>query len=242
MDKSINYHIQILTSHVENKMWLHKDLDKIHLKIQYSTDIDCQDLYNDDKKYYELNFNYDFENFQNYNEIRLLSTTAIEKELCCNSRLISYEVINTKHEGILKNIFILSKSLELLLCVLKCETVIIDKCNTCKFLEKPYEKEKIYKAKEILLQNLNNPPIIPDLAKLVGINQCYLKKGFKDIFDTTIFAFVQEQRIAKATHLLRQTKHSISEISDLVGFSNPSNFTNSFKAITGILPSQVRNN
>ena len=62
-------------------MWLHKDLDKIHLKIQYSTDIDCQDLYNDDKKYYELNFNYNFENLQNYNEINSLSSTPIEKEL-----------------------------------------------------------------------------------------------------------------------------------------------------------------
>ena len=80
------------------------------------------------------------------------------------------------------------------------------------------------------------------MQQMVGINQCYLKKGFKDLFNTTIFAFVQEQRIARATHLLRQTSHSISEISDMVGFSNPSNFTNSYKSMTGLLPSQIRNN
>lgn len=165
-----------------------------------------------------------------------------EKELCCTSKLIVFEILKTKYSGHLKNMFIESKAIELLLCVIGCDMALEDKCSSCKFLLNPYEKEKIFEARDILLNNLENPPIIAELALQVGINQCYLKKGFKDIYDTSIYAFVQEQRIIKAKLLLKNTNHSIATIAEMIGFSNPSNFSNAFKNYTGVLPSEIRNN
>lgn len=167
---------------------------------------------------------------------------STEKELCCTSKLIVFELMKTKFSGHLKNMFVESKAIELLLCVIGCELNPEDKCSSCKFLMNPYEKEKIVEARDILLNNLENPPKIAELAMQVGINQCYLKKGFKDIYDTSIYAFVQEQRIIKAKLLLKNTHYSLATIAEMIGFSNPSNFSNAFKNYTGVLPSEMRNN
>jgi len=127
-----------------------------------------------------------------------------------------------------------------LLCCIKSCTSDLKGCESCKFLKNPYERDKISQARKFLSDNLQNPPTIPVLAKMVGINECYLKKGFKDMYETTISGFIQEQRIQKAKLLLSTTQQSITEIAEEVGFSNSSNFTNAFKNFTGVLPSSIR--
>ena len=194
------------------------------------------------KENYVLSFQFDIDYLASFGNPSVSILDKIETELCCNSKLIVSEILKTKYTGHLKNMLIEAKAIELFLCVVGCELEIEDKCGSCKFLTNPYEKEKIYSAKEILLNNLEYPPIISELALQVGINQCYLKKGFKDIFGTTIYAFVQEQRIIKAKLLLKTTNSSVSDIAEMVGFSNASNFSNAFKNYTGILPSELRNN
>jgi AraC-like DNA-binding protein len=42
--------------------------------------------------------------------------------------------------------------------------------------------------------------------------------------------------------LLKTTNSSVSDIAEMVGFSNASNFSNAFKNYTGISPSELRNN
>ena len=165
-----------------------------------------------------------------------------ENEICCNTQIILNEIFTTKHIGTLKNMFIESKALDLLLCFMKSNADQLNSCENCTFLKNPYVKNKILKAKNILLDNIQTPPTIPQLASQVGVNQCYLKKGFKDLFDTTIFSFVQEQRILKAKQLLTTTQEPISNIAELLGYANPSNFTNAFKNFTGVLPSDLRKN
>jgi len=85
--------------------------------------------------------------------------------------------------------------------------------------------------------NLPDPPTIPSLARMVHINECYLKKGFKEMFGTSVFDFVQQERIIKAKQLLRKNQHAIQDIALELGYSNASNFTNAFKKITSKSPS-----
>ena len=107
---------------------------------------------------------------------------------------------------------------------------------------KPTEKEKIFKVKEIILNSLNNPPTIQEISLSIGMNQCYLKKGFKEIFGTTVYEFVQEQRMLKAKLLLSTTDSTVSQVADCIGFSSPSNFSLAFKKFTGVFPSELRQN
>jgi len=49
--------------------------------------------------------------------------------------------------------------------------------------------EKIHEGKNILIKNIENPPRITMLSRLSGINEFKLKKGFKQIFGTTVYGY-----------------------------------------------------
>jgi AraC-like DNA-binding protein len=190
-----------------------------------------------------LIFNFSKEYLKAFNgENELILPLKKEKEIGIETELILQEILNTKHAGTIKNMFMESKAIALLLWFIKDEPIKLNSFESYSFLKKPYHREKILKAKDILLANIQSPPTIQQLALQVGINQCYLKKGFKNLFDITIFSFIQEQRIVKAKLLLTQTQEPIANIAERLGFSNSSNFTNAFKNITGLSPSEIRKN
>lgn len=166
----------------------------------------------------------------------------VEIDLCCALKLLHFEMQQTKTEGVRKNIFLESKALSLLLFFPTQQLMESSTCDQCKFLTRPMEKDKIVLAKTILMEQMQQPPTIAELSLSVGINQCYLKKGFRELFGTTIYEFIQNQRMQKAQLLLKSTQQSISEIADQVGFSNHSSFSSAFKKYTGLLPSEFQMN
>ncbi|MCC6448605.1 MAG: helix-turn-helix transcriptional regulator [Chitinophagaceae bacterium] len=170
--------------------------------------------------------------FEDYNN-------RLDKNICCNTQLLLQEIVSTKYTAHYKELFIESKAHELLLCTLNYIEGLNTNCEHCKFLLQPLEKEKIILAREIILQNLQEPPTIPELSRQIGINQCYLKKGFKEIFKSTVYEFVLEQKMTKAKLLLSQNNKTISQIAEEVGYSNTSNFSNAFKRYTGMFPTEL---
>lgn len=110
---------------------------------------------------------------------------------------------------------------------------------TCKFLSNSDDREKISKAREILLQHIGEPLTIKALSRKVAINECYLKKGFKELFGTTIFDFYQTQRMEHAKYLLYDKGLSVTEVSSLLGYSSISHFSTAFKKHTGIKPCEL---
>ncbi|MBP6624476.1 MAG: helix-turn-helix transcriptional regulator, partial [Chitinophagaceae bacterium] len=111
-------------------------------------------------------------------------------------------------------------------------------CDTCSVLNKPIEMDKIQQAKKYILENLSNNLTIPIIATNVGTNQCYLKKGFKEVYEQTIFEFIQENRMIKAKYLLQSANSNITEIADMVGYSSLSSFSQSYKNYFGISPTE----
>ena len=109
----------------------------------------------------------------------------------------------------------------------------------CKFLANEQDREKIVKAREILLQHIGEPLTIKELSRKVAINECYLKKGFKELFGTTIFDFYQSQRMEHARYLLYEKGLSVTEVSMLLGYSSISHFSTAFKKHTGLKPCEL---
>lgn len=60
--------------------------------------------------------------------------------------------------------------------------------------------------------------------------------GFKEVFGTTVFGYVRQQRLEKEKRLLEMEKISISEASSLVGYSNFSHFATLFRKTYGMNP------
>lgn len=99
---------------------------------------------------------------------------------------------------------------------------------------------KIYKAREIILEKIDDPYSLIELARLSGINDFKLKKGFKDVFGTTVFKYLFEERMERSKKLLLGNKFTISEIAYMIGYKNPAHFTAAFKRKFGYLPSDLR--
>ncbi len=160
--------------------------------------------------------------------------------LCAKTRMAIEALLNHNYTDTLENIFINAQTQILLLYSMDC--MLGEKTEagfTCKFLANEADREKILKAREILLQHIGEPITIKALSRKVAINECYLKKGFKEIFGTTIFDFYQGQRMEHAKYLLYDKGLSVTEVSSLLGYSSISHFSTAFKKHTGLKPCEL---
>src|SRR5690606_4518064 len=160
--------------------------------------------------------------------------------LCSRSRMAIEALLNHNYTDTLENIFINAQTQILLLYSMDC--MLGDKAETnftCKCLANEADREKIIKAREVLLQHIGEPITIKALSRKVAINECYLKKGFKEIFGTTIFDFYQSQRMEHAKYLLYEKGLSVTEVSALLGYSSISHFSTAFKKHTGLKPCEL---
>ena len=146
-------------------------------------------------------------------------------------------ILNHRYNDVVENIFINAQTQILLLYTLEAvNSIKEDEVPACKFLVHLEDREKIIKAREILLAHIGDPITIKELSRKAAINECYLKKGFKVMFGTTIFDFYQDQRMEHARFLLYEKGLSVSEVSASLGYSSISHFSTAFKKHTGLKP------
>ena len=160
--------------------------------------------------------------------------------LCGRSSMVLEAVLNHTYTDNLENIYVNAQTQMLLLYSLEC--MVGDKgieSFQCKFLANDNDREKIIRSREILLQHIGEPITIKELSRKVAINECYLKKGFKELFGTTIFDFYQSQRMEHARYLLYEKGLSVTEVSMMLGYSSISHFSTAFKKHTGLKPCEL---
>ncbi|MBB1284848.1 helix-turn-helix transcriptional regulator [Flavisolibacter sp. BT320] len=159
--------------------------------------------------------------------------------LCGRTRMVLEGLLNHNYSGSLENIFVNAQTQMLLLHSLDCMDEKALEVITCKFLNNETDREKVAKAREVLLQHIGEPITIKQLSRKVAMNECYLKKGFKEMFGTTIFDFYQSQRMEHARFLLYERGISVTEVSSLLGYSSISHFSTAFKKHTGLKPCEL---
>ncbi len=168
-----------------------------------------------------------------------LSSFSKVVPLCGKTRLVLEGLLNHTFSGSLENIYINAQTQMLLLYSLDCIVGETENEFECKFLANEADRQKIADAREILLQHISEPLTIRELSRKVAINECYLKKGFKEMFGTTIFEFFQSQRMEHAKYLLYEKGLSVTEVSALLGYSSISHFSTAFKKHTGLKPCEL---
>lgn len=152
--------------------------------------------------------------------------------------LILQELSENELTGILKKAYIESKTIELLLLIIKQQ-----EDNSCDyslpFLSKE-DVEKLYYAREIISDNIENPYSIRELARITGLNEFKLKKGFREKFNTTVFNYLFEIRMNHGKSIILDEDKSIGEVALIVGYKNPAHFTTAFRRYFGFSPSELR--
>jgi len=96
--------------------------------------------------------------------------------------------------------------------------------------------ERLHKARDILKQNLMTPPTLEELSQQVGLSERGLQRGFRELFGTTVFALLHNERMEYARHLLETRQMSVGNIADMVGISHRGYFAKAFKRKFGTTP------
>ncbi|WP_255493747.1 AraC family transcriptional regulator [Myroides sp. WP-1] len=148
------------------------------------------------------------------------------------------QIIHCDKKGIFKRLFLEAKVIELLLLQFE---QFCDKLPYQGSL-KQHDIDKIHAVRQYILQHLDSHYSLLDLAHIVGTNEFILKKGFKELFGTTVFSFWAHAKMEHAVHLLREGVLNISEISDQIGYKNQRHFATAFKKKYGVSPSQYLQN
>lgn len=94
-------------------------------------------------------------------------------------------------------------------------------------------------AARILEERLAEDHSIAEISRAVHLNEFKLKRGFKQRYGTTLFGYLRQKRMEAAREKLQQGGHSIIEVANAVGYSNPSHFARAFKEAFGVNPSQL---
>lgn len=98
----------------------------------------------------------------------------------------------------------------------------------CRFIEQ-YINEHF--AEDISLQKLSD---------LTYLNKYYIVHVFKKYKGLSPINYLIERRIEEAKNLLETTNYSVSKISDIIGFSSQSYFSQTFKKEMNMTPNQYR--
>ncbi|MES2284067.1 MAG: AraC family transcriptional regulator [Bacteroidota bacterium] len=147
-------------------------------------------------------------------------------------------ILNCKYENSLKRIFLFSKVAEIVVLQLESFKNTNDKQKA--YIKTDYDKERIFYAKEYLLKNIESPPSLKQLARISGINEFKLKKGFKELFNQTVYEYLSDVRLEIGKNDLLEKRKTISQIAFELGYSSLQHFSNSFKRKFGVSPNQVR--
>ena len=106
-----------------------------------------------------------------------------------------------------------------------------------------YRSSQVDTIKEIhalLTADLRQRHTIEELSRAYLINTATLKSVFKAVYSQPIGAYMKEYRLRRAMELLRESDESIAEIAAQVGYECQGNFTEAFKALTQMSPTEYR--
>lgn len=146
-------------------------------------------------------------------------------------------ILDCRKVGMYKRMYLEAKVVELLL--LQLEQFAFHDCNSFCSL-KPADMEKMHHARDIIFTRANEVHSLRRLALEIGTNEFTLKKGFKEVFGTTVFGMLSDLKMEEAKRLLSEGEKSISEISEYAGYKNSTHFTSAFKKKYGITPGKYK--
>jgi AraC family transcriptional regulator, transcriptional activator of the genes for pyochelin and ferripyochelin receptors len=141
--------------------------------------------------------------------------------------------------GVTRYIFLESKMLELFaLQMEQAKANVDDKQKEWSSAD----RDRLYAVKEFIDSSYLEEFSLKDLTYKFGLNEFKLKKGYKDLFSSTVFGHVHQLRMQKAKALLSEKEMNVTEAAYFVGYNNVSSFCTEFKKRFGYSPGKIQLN
>jgi len=96
--------------------------------------------------------------------------------------------------------------------------------------------ERVARAKQILLENLAEPPSLEELGRRVACSHFYLSRTFTRETGLTLSQWLRRARLAEAAELLRSRTCNVTQAALQVGYSSLSHFSEAFHEMYGCCP------
>lgn len=138
--------------------------------------------------------------------------------------------------GPLRQLYLSGKALELTAAVMD---GLAGTCAPAEAAPGTRQLRCLQQARDILLQRLHAPPTLPELARLAGTNASTLSLGFRQLFGTSVFAYVRQQRLELAYRMLASGNISVADAAHACGYTD-SHFSKVFRLRYGVSPSDLR--
>lgn len=98
------------------------------------------------------------------------------------------------------------------------------------------------KIRRYIRSNYMKDISMQDAARMMNYSDAYFCKLFKQCFDQNFTAYLARFRVGEAKRLLQDKNASVREVSMMVGYYDANYFAKVFKRITGMNPSEYRDN
>jgi len=117
---------------------------------------------------------------------------------------------------------------------------LIDENDNSQILSNELNDKFVKQAIEIIRANIANPDFGKDeFASAMNVSSSLLYKKIKSFTDQSPTNFIKTIRLNYALELLQTSKYSVTEVSELCGFSDVSYFSKTFKQYFGKTPTEV---
>nr|WP_319561958.1 helix-turn-helix domain-containing protein [Marispirochaeta sp.] len=93
---------------------------------------------------------------------------------------------------------------------------------------------------EFICSNLSSHYTLRELSEMANTSSRNFSRVFKRLYGLSVFQYINMERIKESIILIRETTMTITQISSLVGFDEPSYFSLLFKKIMKCSPSNYR--
>lgn len=101
------------------------------------------------------------------------------------------------------------------------------------------DSQFMQKAYDVVEAHLDDSGFeVEDLCRALGMSRTNLHRKLKALTDSSATEFIRKLRLERASRLLREGKHSVSEVAYQVGFESLSYFSKSFQEEFGTTPSE----
>ncbi|MGV6846639.1 MAG: helix-turn-helix domain-containing protein [Lutibacter sp.] len=185
-------------------------------------------------EYFHSLFTQNGDFFINFSNLSSNKPIIEHSDISTSIAIILQQIVSKNMDSKLKPIYIKGKIYELLSIFFENDT--LNESESCPYIANEDTLLKLKKVKEIVLNNMNNPPSLIELSKMVGLNIKKLKSDFKEIYGAPVFTFLINHKLELAKKMILENKYNINEISSKLGYSSSSHFIAAFKKKFGITP------
>lgn len=186
--------------------------------------------------YFHSLFAHEGDYFFNFENIKGGRPVIEEKVTSASLKIVLHQIVAKKLHGALQSLYIKGKVYELLSLYFNISEET--ESDHCPFMANEDTVAQIKQAKDIIIENMANPPSLEELSKTVGLNIKKLKMGFKEFYGSPVFTFLLNYKLDYSKRLLEENQMNVSEIALQIGYSNSSHFIAAFKKKYGITPKQ----